>query len=437
MSGPVPASYDEPVTRRTLLALALALGLTAASAVGGLTAFTSGRNNPKLITEFGSFGAWQRAVLIWWLFGALCAAGLVVAHRWPLPGVVLAGIGAGGHLLNPRIGTFPLDLAAPIALYLLTTRGRALRTAWIAVCVMAVGAYGLTITGQALLDAAGIRAQPTTDGWATSKPGIAASVINADLFLSAGRSVVEDLLLLVLAFAVGIATRNRRAHLATLEQRTADLEREQNQREALATAAERARITRELHDVVAHGLSVMVVQAQGAAAAQDRHPERTAAALQDIIATGRASLAEMRRLLGVVREDPQLAPQPGIAALPALVDQVRAAGTPVRFSIEGEPVPLPAGVDLSAYRVVQEALTNTLKHAGPGARATVRLGFAPDRLDIEVHDDGVGTPSTVDTGNGLRGIAERVGMLHGRLTVGPGPDGGFRITASLPVGATP
>jgi signal transduction histidine kinase len=422
MSGPAPASYDEPVTRRTLLALALALGLAAASLLLGLAAFTGGRATPKLTMIYGSLGAWERAVLVWWLFGGLCAVGLVLAYRWPLAGVVVAGIGAGGHLLDARLGTGPLDLAAPIALYLLTTRTRRLRTAWIALCVMAVGAYLLTVVGQARLD--------TIDSGGRQP-------IDAGLFSSAARSAVEPLLLLVLAVAVGMATRNRRAHLATLEQRTADLEREQHQREALATAAERARITRELHDVVAHGLSVIVVQAQGAAAAQDRHPEHTAAALQDIIATGRASLAEMRRLLGVVREDAQLAPQPGIGALPALVDQVRAAGTPVHFSVEGEPVPLPAGVDLSAYRVVQEALTNTLKHAGPGARATVRLGFAADRLDIEVHDDGVGAPSTVDAGNGLHGIAERVGMLHGRLSVGPGPDGGFRLHASLPVGATP
>jgi signal transduction histidine kinase len=125
------------------------------------------------------------------------------------------------------------------------------------------------------------------------------------------------------------------------------------------------------------------------------------------------------------------------AALPALVDQVRAAGTPVRLDIDGEPVPLPASVDLSAYRIVQEALTNTLKHGGPGVRALVRLGFTADRLEVEVTDDGVAEPvqSTVDGGNGLRGIAERVGMLSGELTAGPGPDGGFRVRARLPIEA--
>jgi signal transduction histidine kinase len=246
---------------------------------------------------------------------------------------------------------------------------------------------------------------------------------------------------LALAFAIGDGVRSRRAHLRTAEQRAADLEREQHQRVALAAAAERTRITRELHDVVAHGVSVMVVQAQGAAAALQRHPERTAVALQNVIATGRASLAEMRRLLGVVRsdpaDDPDRAPLPGVGALPALVDQVRATGTRVTLHIDGEPVPLPASVDLTAYRIVQEALTNTLKHAGPGAEAVVRLGFAADALAVEVTDDGVGgvpgdrVPDA--GGNGLRGIAERVGILGGELTIGRGDGGGFRVRVRLPV----
>jgi signal transduction histidine kinase len=424
MSRAGTASYDDDMTRRTRLDAALALALAVASAVGGAVAFLPGPAAEKMVTSYGSVDAWHRAVLVWWLLGALCVAGLVVQHHRPLVAVVLAGIGAGGHLLNPRIGPLPLDLAAPITLYLFVTRARTRRTAWIALVALVVSAYLLTVTGQAYLDSS----ERTKAIEAFGKKSVA---VVPDL-AAAGKSVIVSILVLVLAFAIGIATRNRRAHLATLEQRAADLEREQGQRAALATAAERARIARELHDAVAHGISVMVVQAQGAAAAQSRHPERTAAALQDIIATGRASLAEMRRLLGVVRADPQLAPQPGIAALPALVDTVRAAGTPVRLSIEGEPVPLPAGVELSAYRVVQEALTNTLKHAGPGAAAAVRLCFRPDELEIEVRDDGTAV-STVDTGNGLRGIAERVGMLRGELTAGPCPEGGFLVRVRLPV----
>src|SRR6266540_2850706 len=327
------------------------------------------------------------ALLIWWLFNLLCVAGLVVQHRWPAAGVLLASAGVSGHLLDPRFSSFPLDLAAPIALYTLTTMARARWVPWVAVVSMSVGGYVLGAIGWALTD---LRVYSRTNikvfpsGVASKTITLRDSLAQA-LSASAGKAALQIVLVLVLAFVLGNATRTRRAHLATLEQRAADLEREQGQRAALATAAERARITRELHDVVAHGLSVMVVQAQGAAAAQHRHPERTAGALQEIIATGRASLAEMRRLLGVVRreptEDPQLAPLPGIGALPALVDQVRAAGTPVRLDVDGEPVPLPASVDLSAYRIVQEALTNTLKHAGPGAQAAIRIGFTPEWLE--------------------------------------------------------
>ena len=190
----------------------------------------------------------------------------------------------------------------------------------------------------------------------------------------------------------------------------------------------------------------MVVQAQGAAAALHRHPERTAAALQEVITVGRGSLAEMRRLLGVVRRDPaedagaaELTPQPGVAVLPALVDQVRAAGTPVRLVVHGEPVVLPAGVDLSAYRIVQEALTNALKHAGPGASVTVEVTFADDRLGIAVTDDGTGPadPTREAGGSGLRGIAERVAMLGGTLSAGPAPDHGFRVEVVLPLAEQP
>jgi signal transduction histidine kinase len=264
-------------------------------------------------------------------------------------------------------------------------------------------------------------------------PGPASRLLNA-----VGNGLLP-MLVLGLALAFGDGVRSRRAHLRTLEQRAADLEREQDQRAALAAAAERARITRELHDVVAHGMSVMVVQAQGAAAALNRHPDRTADALQNVIAAGRSSMAEMRRLLGVVSrstDDPELAPQPGLGALPALVDQVRAAGTPVRLSIEGEPVPLPTSVDLSAYRIAQEALTNTIKHAGEGASAQVRIAFSPDWLEVEISDDGAGHPGTGGGGNGLRGIAERVDMLGGMQVMGPALAGGFRVWALLPIQPT-
>jgi signal transduction histidine kinase len=191
---------------------------------------------------------------------------------------------------------------------------------------------------------------------------------------------------------------------------------------------------------VAHGISVMVVQAQGGAAALRNHPDRTATALANVIDTGRASLAEMRRLLGIVRgpetRTAQLAPQPGLGALPALIDQVRDTGTPVSLLVDGEPTILPASVDLSAYRIVQEALTNTIKHAGPGAAATVRLAFHPDELEIEVTDTGAARPDSLVDGNGLRGIAERVRLLGGLVRAGPRTEGGFAVHARLPTGTT-
>jgi signal transduction histidine kinase len=185
-------------------------------------------------------------------------------------------------------------------------------------------------------------------------------------------------------------------------------------------------------------MSVMVVQAQGAAAALDRHPERAATALQHVISTGRSSLAEMRRLLAAGRTEPagdvQLAPLPGIGAVPALVDQLGSAGLPIVLLIEGVPEVLPTTVDLSAYRIVQEALTNILKHAGPDARAQVRLVFHPEWLRVEVLDDGAGPAEGADGhGNGLRGIAERVAMLGGVLETGPGDGTGFRLRATLPL----
>jgi signal transduction histidine kinase len=242
---------------------------------------------------------------------------------------------------------------------------------------------------------------------------------------------------IVVAFVLGDSIRGRRDQVRILQQRAEDLEREQQQRAALATAAERARITRELHDVVAHSLSVMVAQAQAAVAAQQRHPERTSRAMQEVVTVGRASLAEMRRLLGAL--GPSVAggrePQPGLGALPALVDRVRATGIPVRLDIHGEPAALPASVDLSAYRIVQEALTNTLKHAGTGARATVSLDYQAEHIGIEVCDDGAGRPvaTPAEHGNGLRGIAERVSLLRGELSIGPAPRRGFLVRARLPL----
>ncbi len=198
------------------------------------------------------------------------------------------------------------------------------------------------------------------------------------------------------AWLLGDMMRWRRSYYRELEERAARLERERDAQAQVAAAAERARIARELHDVVAHNVSVMVVQADGASYALDTAPERTREALAAISATGRQALAEMRSLLGVLRsasdpaagDEADLAPQPGIEQLSGLLEQARATGLPVSFTVEGVPRQLPQGTALTAYRVVQESLTNARKHGGPGVTATVTLGFRADEVAIIVTDDG-------------------------------------------------
>jgi signal transduction histidine kinase len=416
--------YDEVVhrflSRPFLIDVALASVLTAATAVS----FVSRAS--KLEVSFVDAGARDRGYAIWWLFGALIIAGLLIRRRWPLVALALAVAGVTAHQLLSWSNPLPLDLAVPFALYTVVSLAQ---QRWIS--VISLGAalaitYGVTVARWWLRETADTPASPgaIADGLSGMKQLTEAVVTTMP-------TATRDLLLLVVAFAIGEAVRSRRAHLLVLE-------REHHQRAALAAAAERTRITRELHDVVAHGMSVMVVQAHGAAAALNRHPERTAAALQQVIATGRASLAEMRRLLAMERTDPaeaaQLVPQPGVAAVPSLVDQMRVTGVPVTLHIDGAPALLPPSVDLSAYRIVQEALTNVLKHAGPGAAAVVRLVFEGERLRVEVTDDGTGPVDRGDRGgNGLRGIAERVAMLGGDLRTGRVNGAGFEVRAALPL----
>ncbi|MFI1359705.1 sensor histidine kinase [Streptomyces sp. NPDC020898] len=248
-----------------------------------------------------------------------------------------------------------------------------------------------------------------------------------------------------LAWVLGDSLRTRRAYFAQLEERAARLEREREAQAKVAVAAERARIARELHDVVAHNVSVMVVQADGAAYVLDSAPDQAKKALETISGTGRQALAEMRRLLGVLRtgehqESGEYVPQPDVEQLDELIEQCRTAGLPVDFKVEGTPRPLPSGVELTAYRIVQEALTNTRKHGGPNTGASVRLVYFDDGLGLLVEDDGKGAPHELyeeggpdGQGHGLIGMRERVGMVGGTLDAGPRPGGGFRISALLPL----
>jgi signal transduction histidine kinase len=248
-----------------------------------------------------------------------------------------------------------------------------------------------------------------------------------------------------LAWVLGDSIRTRRAYFAQLEERASRLEKEREAQAKVAVAAERARIARELHDVVAHNVSVMVVQADGAAYVLDAAPDQAKKALETISSTGRQALAEMRRLLGVLRtgehqEGGEYVPQPDVEQIDELVQQCRTSGLPVDFKVEGTPRPLPSGVELTAYRIVQEALTNTRKHGGPNAGASVRLVYFDDGLGLLVEDDGKGAPHELyeeggadGQGHGLIGMRERVGMVGGTLDAGPRPGGGFRISALLPL----
>ena len=247
----------------------------------------------------------------------------------------------------------------------------------------------------------------------------------------------------VLCWAWGRLTRVRRAYLVELEDRAARLERERDAQAKVAVAAERARIARELHDVVAHNVSVMIVQADGAAYVLDNSPQQAKEALGTIASTGRQALVEMRRLLGVLRTADtaeEYVPQPGVEELPDLLEQVRTAGLPVEFITSGEARELPRGVELTVYRIVQEALTNVRKHGGPDVRARVAVDFGEHELAVLIEDDGRGTTDeqlatggTDGLGHGLIGMRERVGMVSGSLDIGPRPGGGFRIRAVLPL----
>jgi signal transduction histidine kinase len=244
--------------------------------------------------------------------------------------------------------------------------------------------------------------------------------------------------IVVAIVAVGMNQRTRHAYLSELESRAERLERAADQQARLAVAEERARIAREMHDVIAHHLAVMVALSDGAAATLPRAPERAAGVMTQVSATGRQALGEMRRLLGLLRSDVGgRAPQPGLGDLDALVERIRAAGVRVALAREGLPGPSGAGAGLVVYRIVQEALTNTLKHAGPGASAEVRLRFGADGADIEVVDDGAGRTARRPGGDrhGLTGMLQRATSYGGRLDAGPRTGPGWRVRVHLPLGA--
>jgi signal transduction histidine kinase len=242
-------------------------------------------------------------------------------------------------------------------------------------------------------------------------------------------------LLFGLCWLAGFALRDRVQQAEAAELRAAQAEHEREVAARIAVAEERARIARELHDVVAHSVSVMVLQAGAVRHKLPAELEDDRAALGHVERTGRAALAEMRRLLGAMRSDGEgvdFAPQPGVDGLRALVEEVELAGLPVELHVEGETFALPRAIDLSAYRIVQEGLTNALKHAR-ATKADVTLGYAPDELRIEVRDDGRGASSNDGRGHGLVGVRERVKIYGGEMSATTRPEGGFVLTARLPI----
>jgi signal transduction histidine kinase len=244
----------------------------------------------------------------------------------------------------------------------------------------------------------------------------------------------------VSAWALGDSMAYRRAHNSWLEQRARQAEAERDAKAQLAAAAERSRIAREMHDIIAHNLSVIVGLADGGRYAAAASPERSGQALGAIASTGREALGELRRLLGVLRENggssADLAPQPGLADLDALLRRVGETGLPVRCTVRGDVRGLSEGRQLTVYRIVQEALTNTLKHAGPAATAEVTLECADGAVDVQITDTGSGGPAGSRDGQGLHGMRERAGVYDGTLRAGPAPGGGWRVEAHLPAPVT-
>jgi signal transduction histidine kinase len=338
---------------------------------------------------------------------------LVLLHTLPLvarrrfPGTVLAICVASG-LAVAALGV-PPELLGPAAILVAVYSVAAYGDRWVSVAGLAAAGLG----------SAAVQLTPGSFQWPT--PLTNALVIGA-------------------AWLLGHFVGVRRAYTARLEQ-TAELERTRAEQARQAVAEERLRLARELHDVVAHSISVIAVQSGVGAHVAKSQPEEAAKALAAIEATSRAALTELRRLLGVLRQEegPQgdLAPVPGLADLDGLLAEVAKAGLAVRLQVEGRPAPLPAGVDLSAYRIVQEALTNVVRHAGP-ARAQVTIRYRDHDLLVEVTDDGrravtLASDGRARVGHGLIGMRERVQVFGGDLDVGPRPGGGFRVAARLPL----
>jgi len=327
----------------------------------------------------------------------LLAASLAWRHRAPLVVLALA--------ITASLASVGAPMDAPLGVVVSLT-----------VATYSVGAY--TIGRDAVLGGVGVAVLIAV---AVAKDLGAHPEIN---------DVAVPALILGTPWLAGLSVRSR-------YEREAAFDRLRREQANAAVADERARIARDLHDAIAHSMGVIILQARGARRMLRNDPDAALEALDAIETTGTAALAEMRGLVGVLRDDvlpKPLAPPPSLRHVESLVATVREAGLPVELSIEGTPVRLPAGMDASAYRIVQEALTNALAHAGD-ATARVVIRYGADDLDLEIDDTGVGRRD-IETGHGLTGMGQRVSFLDGRLDVGPRPGGGFMVRASLPLRAS-
>jgi signal transduction histidine kinase len=373
-----------------------------------------------------------------WPLPLLIGGSLVFRRRWPLGTFVFA---AFFGLLSFLAGPIGFSLASGAFLILLYTVA-AYRPRRYSVPALLVVFFGALI--QIAISTHGSRGG-TAAGHKCDRATLTYDAYQTCTAQSASPTPTSWQIVFVVVFVAGLSSlfwvlgdsmRYRREYYVQLEDRAERLERERDAQAQIAAAAERARIARELHDVVAHNVSVMVVQADGAGYALDDDPESARKALQAIAQTGRTALTEMRRMLGVLRsadEAGAYAPQPGIEQLGDLLEQVRAAGLPVTLTVEGVPREMPTGLALAVYRIVQESLTNTRKHGGPNAKATVAMVYTDDCLVLRITDDGRGAAAPGDgAGHGMVGMRERVHVFGGTLEAGPQSSGGYAVTAVLP-----
>jgi signal transduction histidine kinase len=323
--------------------------------------------------------------------------------------LVCTGVALVQWATNARL--MPANIGLLVALYAVAVYGNVKQSR----IALGIGMFGVLLA--------------TTRYWASSDPKQQFTAMVALAALVFG------------VWAFGERRRTRALYVAQLEERAAQLEHDQDREAKLAVTEERTRIARDIHDVVAHGLSIMIVQADGGLYAADASPEQAKKALATIGDTGRTSLTEMRKMLGLLKEDvradldtDQPRPQPGVSQLPELIENVCQAGLAVEYQVTGQPRDLPALLGLTAYRIVQEGLTNTLKHAGPGARTSVQLDYGPELLTVVVTDDGRGATAAAgtDLGHGLVGMRQRASISGGTVTAGPKAGGGYEVTARLP-----